>query len=134
MATTTKKTTKARTGAVNRSTGAATPTTRSGTTGGTGGTAVPLGIPSGGASIPTAAAQSTQTVAGVNWSNVQQQFPAMAWNQTQLASLMTAINLGPAHYPHGEYQAMLTQFRTLCGQQIQLFERLHLGLRETVNA
>jgi hypothetical protein len=107
-------------------------TTPTGGSSGTGGSAAPLGIPSGGASVPTV--QGIVTQGGVNWSNVQQQFPAIAWSQTQLAALMTAINLGPQHYSHGEYQAMLTQFRTLCVQQIALFERLHLGSRETVNA
>jgi hypothetical protein len=118
-------------------TGTATQTGRTGTGGtgagtGTGGIAVPLGIPSGGASVPTATTQSTVT-GGVNWSNVQQQFPAIAWNQERLAGLMTAIDLGPQNYAHGEYQAMLTQFRNVCSQQIQLFQRLHLGEREPVN-
>jgi hypothetical protein len=136
MAKTATKTTKARAGTTTPASTATLPA-RSGTTGGGtggGGTAAPLGIPSGGAAIPTTAAQSALVQAGVNWSNVQQQFPTIAWQQTQLASLMTAINLGPAHYPNVEYQAMLTQFRNICGQQMQLFERLHLGSRELVNA
>ena len=125
MATTTKNKTAPRGGST------ATRTTTP-ISGGGGGQAAPLGIPSGGASVSTATTQST--VGGVNWGNVQQQFPTIAWNQTQLEALMTSINLGPQHYSHGEYQAMLTSFRAICGQQVALFERLHLGKGELVNA